>query len=55
MELFPGNPMALGIVTPPAGQGAAFQKNSRSDSGTIVNGKFFYIKDDSAFHASYDI
>jgi hypothetical protein len=55
IEFFPANPLTLGIVAPPAGQGAAFEKNGCPDSRTIVDGKFFYIKDDSAFHVSYDI
>jgi hypothetical protein len=55
IELFPANPLALGIVAPPAGKWTAFEKNSCPDSRTIMDGIFFYIKDDSAFHILYDI
>jgi hypothetical protein len=54
IELFPGNKLALGIVAPPAGQRTSFHKNSCPDSRTIMDGKFFYIEDDSAFHTQHD-
>jgi hypothetical protein len=55
IELFPGNKLAFGIVAPPAGQGTSFHKNSCPDSRTIMDRKFFYVKDDSAFHTLHDI
>ena len=54
-EFFLESPLTFGIVAPPAGQRASLEKNSGTDSGTIMNGKFFDVKDDSVFHAFYDI
>ncbi len=36
-EFFLENPLTFGIVAPPAGQRASLEKNSGSDSGTIMD------------------
>jgi hypothetical protein len=41
---------ALGIVTPPAGQRAAFKEDSGADARTIMDSVFFNIEYFSGFH-----
>ena len=44
--------LALGIVAPHAGQRAAFQKDGGADAGAVMDGKFFYVKNDARGHTN---
>ena len=41
---------ALGIVAPPTVQGTSFKKDSGADAGAVMDGIFFYVKDNAFFH-----
>jgi hypothetical protein len=43
--------LRLRIVTPPAVEGAAFEKDRRPDAGAVIDGEFFDIENNSVHFA----
>jgi hypothetical protein len=41
------------IMAPPAGQRTSLEKNRRADTGTIMNGKFLYVENDTCIHDNF--